>query len=70
MKIKGYVARDENKEIFVYRVDVKKSKYNKIWVPKKIHPDIVFFKLHTNSFPNVKWTNKKPTEVMIEIKEI
>lgn len=61
--MKLYVARDENKSLYLYEYEPKKYKTRWIGYLGFIE------KLDSNLFPEVKWEDNEPTEVELIIKE-
>ncbi len=65
IKLKGWVARDKNDYIHFY---LNKPYKDMIYCCWWSNSDNIY--LPHSPFKNVKWTDKKPLRVEIEIKEI
>ena len=55
-----WIARDKSGGLFLYNVKPKKSE--EVWFVSLVE-DII--PLDRDSFPEVKWTDRKPTEVKL-----
>ena len=60
--LKAWVARDENGMLYLYLAKPRKSKW--VWMP---NIRFEFIEISCESFPEVKWEDEEPTEVIITI---
>lgn len=68
-KITAWIARDENMSLFLFLVKPEKYNIYKCWDCKNEEGLYSNNKeLNKNLFPEVKWEDKKPTEVELTIK--
>lgn len=64
----GYLARDSDNKLYMY--SIKPNKSHNIWVYDKKENSINILDNNNNLFPEVKWGDKEPREVIILIKKI
>ena len=62
--IKAWVARDKDGMLYLYLA--KPRKHQSKWLPNILFD---FIGLIRESFPEVKWEDEEPTEVIITIKK-
>ena len=65
VEIEGWVARDEDGELYLYLRKPKKVAGQ--WLTREFQ---LGFKLDGESFPEVKWSDDEPTKVKITIEKL
>ena len=62
--MKAFLARDCNGKLFLY-IPNPPIKLKREWMTK--HTSDIISHIHKDLFPEVKWDDKEPTEINIEI---
>lgn len=63
MEQEMYVARDKSGELYLYIGYAPEKDNKEIWT---VNSNANYCELNPNLFPEVKWTDEKPTKVRLE----
>ena len=63
MEQEMYVARDKSGDLYLYIGGAPVKDNKKIWT---VNSNANYYELNPNLFPEVKWTDEKPTKVRLE----
>lgn len=66
-KLKVWIARDEDGELYAYLMRPHKNKSKLSWMPDS--DDDYWIKLDSDLFPSVQWEDEEPTEAYITLAE-
>lgn len=60
-----WIARNQDNSLFLFNKKPSKNSRRKRWLPLNIN----FTEIDSSLFPEVKWTDKEPTEIELVIKK-
>lgn len=66
-KLKVWIARDKDGELYVYLMRPHKNLSKLSWMPDS--DDDYWIRLYSNLFPSVQWEDEEPTEAYIALAE-